>query len=98
MYELIDIWGASLREISFLGYIALLVGSTIIGLILLTKGGDFLSDNCSALAKELGIPPVIVGLTIVSVATSARIIYFNICNQLGASGLVFREYHRFKCG
>lgn len=89
MYELIDIWGASLREISFLGYIALLAGSTIIGLFLLTKGGDFLSDNCSTLAKELGIPPVIVGLTIVSVATSAPELFTSISAiNSGAGGLV----------
>ena len=89
MYELIDIWGATLKEISFLGYIAFLAGSTIIGLFLLTKGGDFLSDNCSALARELGVPPVIVGLTIVSVATSAPELFTSISAiNSGAGGLV----------
>ena len=39
------------------------------GLFFLTKGGDWLSDYCSIFAEKLGIPPIIVGLTIVSVAT-----------------------------
>lgn len=89
MYELIDIWGSSLREISFPGFIVLLVGSTIIGLFFLTKGGDLLSDNCSVLARELGVPPVIVGLTIVSVATSAPELFTSISAiNSGAGGLV----------
>ena len=89
MYEIIDIWGSSLREISFPGFIALLVGSTIIGLFFLTKGGDFLSDNCSILARELGVPAVIVGLTIVSVATSAPELFTSISAiNSGAGGLV----------
>ncbi len=89
MYELIDIWGVALREISFLGFIAFLAGSTLIGLFLLTKGGDFLSDNCSALARELGVPPVIVGLTIVSVSTSAPELFTSISAiNSGAGGLV----------
>ena len=89
MYEIIDIWGSSLREISFSGYIALLLGSTGIGLFFLTKGGDCLSDNCSALARELGVPPVIVGLTIVSVATSAPELFTSISAiNSGAGGLV----------
>lgn len=89
MYELIDIWGAALKEISFLGFIALLAVSTIIGLFLLTKGGDLLSDNCSVLARELGVPPVIVGLTIVSVATSAPELFTSISAiNSGAGGLV----------
>ncbi len=89
MYELFNIWGLILREISFLGFFALLVGSSIFGLFLLVKGGDFLSDNCSTLAGKLGVPPVIVGLTIVSVATSSPELFTSISAiNSGAGGLV----------
>lgn len=43
----------------------------LIGFILLIKGADLFVDGASTIAKKLGIPPVIVGLTIVSLGTSA---------------------------
>lgn len=43
----------------------------LLGFFLLIKGADIFVDGASAIAKKLGIPPVIVGLTIVSIGTSA---------------------------
>lgn len=43
----------------------------IIGFFLLIKGADIFVDGASSIAKKIGIPPVIVGLTIVSIGTSA---------------------------
>lgn len=43
----------------------------IIGFVLLVKGSDVFVDGCASVAKLLGIPSVIVGLTIVSMGTSA---------------------------
>ncbi|MGN0144227.1 MAG: calcium/sodium antiporter [Clostridium sp.] len=43
----------------------------LIGFGLLIKGADVFVDGASAIAKKMGIPPVIVGLTIVSIGTSA---------------------------
>lgn len=43
----------------------------VIGLILLVKGADFFVDGSSKLAKALKIPPLIIGLTLVSIGTSA---------------------------
>ncbi|GAA0069004.1 calcium/sodium antiporter [Clostridium sardiniense] len=43
----------------------------IIGFILLIKGADIFVDGSSSIAKKIGIPSVIVGLTIVSLGTSA---------------------------
>ncbi len=43
----------------------------IIGFILLIKGADIFVDGSSKIAKKIGIPSVIVGLTIVSLGTSA---------------------------
>ncbi|MGL4773833.1 MAG: calcium/sodium antiporter [Clostridium sp.] len=43
----------------------------IVGFILLIKGADIFVDGASTVAKKFGIPSVIVGLTIVSLGTSA---------------------------
>lgn len=43
----------------------------IIGFALLIKGADIFVDGASAIAKKFGIPSVIIGLTIVSIGTSA---------------------------
>ncbi|MGB3258575.1 MAG: calcium/sodium antiporter [Ornithinimicrobium sp.] len=43
----------------------------LFGLVLLVAGGEFLVRGASALAVKAGISPLIVGLTVVSVATSA---------------------------
>ncbi len=42
----------------------------VVGLILIIKGGDYFVDGASWLAEVSGIPKVIVGATIVSVATT----------------------------
>ncbi len=42
----------------------------IVGVFLLVKCCDLLVDNASALAKKLGIPSLVVGLTIVAIGTS----------------------------
>lgn len=52
--------------------------SVVIGFYLLTKGGDWLSDHCSNLASSLGVPSVIIGLTIVSIATSAPELFTSV--------------------
>lgn len=43
----------------------------IIGMVLLIKGADFFVDGASSIAKKLKIPALIVGLTLVSMGTSA---------------------------
>ena len=43
----------------------------VIGLILLIKCADWFVDGCSNVAKSLGIPSLIIGLTIVAFGTSA---------------------------
>jgi len=43
----------------------------IIGLVLLIKCADWFVDGCSNVAKSLGIPSLIIGLTIVAFGTSA---------------------------
>lgn len=43
----------------------------VIGFVLLIKGADFFVDGASSLASKLGIPSLIIGLTIVAMGTSA---------------------------
>ncbi len=43
----------------------------VIGFALLIKGADWFVDGASALAAKLGIPPLVIGLTIVAMGTSA---------------------------
>lgn len=43
----------------------------IVGFVMLTKGADWLVDGSSALAFRLGIPQLVIGLTIVAMGTSA---------------------------
>ena len=50
--------------------IALICVLLVVGLILIIKGGDYFVDGASWLAEVIGIPKVIVGATIVSVATT----------------------------
>jgi len=42
----------------------------IAGFVLLTKGADYFIDNAAALAEDRGIPPHVVGVTIVAFGTS----------------------------
>ena len=43
----------------------------VLGFILLFKGSDYFVDGSSSIAKSFNIPPIIIGLTIVSFGTSA---------------------------
>ena len=47
------------------------VSSLLAGLVLLTLGAELLIQGASALAARLGISPVLVGLTVVALGTSA---------------------------
>lgn len=48
----------------------LLLGFVIIGLACLTYGGDALAKGAASLALNLKVNPVVIGLTVVSIATS----------------------------
>ena len=73
----------------FLIFVIILIISISLGLYLLSKGGDLLSDNCGNLAKSFGVPSIVVGLTIVSIATSAPELFTSISAiNSGATGLV----------
>lgn len=51
--------------------ILVMCASLIAGFILLVKGSDFFVDGAASFATKLGIPQLIIGLTIVAMGTSA---------------------------
>ena len=61
----------SLQELAGVQYWLLAVTMLLAGLALLTFGGDWLADGAASLAVNLRIEPVVIGITVVSVATSA---------------------------
>ena len=54
----------------------------VIGFILLTKGADYFIDNAAILAEEKGIPPHVVGVTIVAFGTSLPELLVSIISSL----------------
>jgi len=61
-----------------------------IGIALLLIGGDFLIRGASALAKSLGVPPIIIGLTVVAFGTSAPELSINLLAVFkGNTGISF---------
>ena len=55
----------------------------LVGILLLTKGGDFLTDGASDLAGGLGIHPAVIGLTVVSISTSAPELFTSLAAITG---------------
>ncbi|MDX1649915.1 MAG: sodium:calcium antiporter, partial [Myxococcota bacterium] len=54
----------------------------VMGLALLLGGGEGLVRAASALARELGVPPLVVGLTVVAFGTSAPELAVNVTAAL----------------
>lgn len=54
----------------------------IVGLILLIKGGDLLLDAAVALSLKINIPKIVIGMTVVSFATSAPELIVSIKSAL----------------
>jgi len=50
----------------------------VLGLIFLLKGADFLVQGSSSLAKKLGVPSLVIGLTVVAFGTSLPELVVNI--------------------
>jgi len=60
----------------------------LIGLVLLLIGGDWLVRGSVGLAEKLNVPPLIIGLTIVSFGTSAPELFVSLNSALsGADGI-----------
>jgi len=58
----------------------------VLGLVVLVTGGDILVRGSVAIAERLSIPPLIIGLTIVSLGTSAPELFISVQAALEGSG------------
>ena len=58
----------------------------VLGLALLLGGGNFLVTGASALARNLGVSPLVIGLTVVAFGTSAPELSINLLGVLQGSG------------
>ncbi|MEC9486089.1 MAG: calcium/sodium antiporter [Prosthecochloris sp.] len=58
----------------------------VLGLGLLLGGGNFLVTGASALARTFGVPPLVIGLTVVAFGTSAPELSINLLGTLQGSG------------
>ncbi len=68
--------------------IVISVGFILVGLFGLFFGGNWLVDAASCIARELGLPPLIVGLTVVAFGTSAPELMVSVSAALrGSSGI-----------
>ena len=89
MYELLDNLISPWLEQSCIVYLVFLSACILVGFSLLIKGGDWLCDHSTNIAYKLGVPPVVVGLTIVSIVTSAPELFTSISAlQSKAPGLI----------
>ena len=77
MYELLNNWISPWIDHSYGFYLFFLSLCIVLGFFLLIKGGDWLSDHSSKMAYQVGVP-VVVGLTIVSIATSTPELFTSI--------------------
>ena len=57
----------------------------ILGLVVIVKGSDMLVDGCVNLAKYLRIPTLVIGLTIVAIATGVPEIAISVSSSLKES-------------
>ncbi|MCF0178787.1 MAG: sodium:calcium antiporter, partial [Bacteroidales bacterium] len=64
------------------------IGLIILGFICLIKGGDFLVDGATAIARKVKVSEMVIGLTIVGFGTSAPELLVSLQAALeGSSGL-----------
>ena len=57
----------------------------ILGFVFLVKGADLLVEGSSSIAKRIGITDLVIGLTIVSLGTSAPELLVNIIASLNGN-------------
>ena len=60
----------------------------VVGFVLLIKGADYFVDGASSLATRMCIPPIIIGLTVVAMGTSAPEAAVSISSALHGSNAI----------
>lgn len=57
----------------------------ILGVALVLKGADFLTEGASALARRMHVPEIVIGLTIVAAGTSAPELFVSVVSALNGT-------------
>lgn len=57
----------------------------IVGLVILIAGAEFLVKGASSISRKAGIPPIVIGLTIVAFGTSAPELIVNILSAINGT-------------
>ena len=57
----------------------------VIGVVLVLKGADILTEGASALARRMHVPEIIIGLTIVAAGTSAPELFVSVVSALNGT-------------
>lgn len=73
-------------ELTLIQAIVLALGSMGLGIILLVKGGDWTVDAANFIAIRFGIPPMLVGFTVVAAGTSLPELVVSVVANLQGSG------------
>jgi cation:H+ antiporter len=60
----------------------------VIGFILLYYGAEWLVNGASSLAKDLGITPIVIGLTVVAFGTSAPELVVSVVSSIKAKSMI----------
>ena len=47
------------------------IGLFLLGLVVIVKGADWMTDGAAAIAKRYGISTMVIGMTIVAIGSSA---------------------------
>ena len=75
-------------ELTSMEILMLALGALGLGMILLLKGGEWTIDSAVYVARHFGIPPLIIGFTIVAAGTSAPELIVSIkANLDGSAGI-----------
>lgn len=62
----------------------------LVGFVFLIVGADILVSGAASIARRFGIPPLVIGLTIVAFGTSAPELFINVTASLkGSAGIAF---------
>lgn len=66
----------------------LYIGLFVIGLVAIIKGADWLTDGAAAIARRLGVPTIVVGMTIVAIGSSLPEFVVSVTSAIkGSAGM-----------
>jgi cation:H+ antiporter len=61
------------------------LGSVVIGIVLLARGGDWTIDSAAYIGEKLGMPQMLIGFTIVGFGTSLPELFVSVLANLGGA-------------